>query len=245
MGVLTIKKLTYKKIFDKLDLDIKKGSNITILGSSGSGKSLLVSLINRGYKKKIKVTGNLVSVNSKVNEQIVGKNVLEQLKFHMELNHYSERKISNRIKKITSYFDIDDLLDKDPFYLSMGEKQLVILLSYLVLDMDIIVFDSAFGYLDKRLKNKVFEYINGIKKLTIINFSSNPSDALLSKEVAIINKNIVYREAIECAFNSDKLYYSNGIDLPFMGELCLKLKYYDIVDKTILDMDELVNEIWK
>ena len=244
MGVLTIKKLTYKKTFDKLDLDIKKGSNITILGCSGSGKSTLVSLIETGHKK-IKITGNLVSMSGLVNRQIVGKTVLEQLRFHMVLNHYSERKINNRIKKITGYFDIDEILDKDPFHLSMGEKQLVILLSYLVLDMDIIVFDNSFCYLDKKIKTKVFKYIKEIKRLTIVNFSSNPDDAYLSNEIAVLNKNIVYREAIQYAFNSDKLYYSNGLDLPFMGDLCLKLKYYDIIDKTIFDRTELVNEIWK
>ena len=244
MGVLTIKKLSYKNIFDKLDLEIKKCSNITILGCSGSGKSILTGLIEEGHKK-IKVLGNLVVVRSNVNDQIVGKTVLEQLRFHMELKHYSEKKINNRIKNVKKYFDIEDLLDKDPFHLSMGEKQLIILLSHLVLDFDIIIFDSAFCYLDKKNKNQIFKYINDLKKITVVNLSSNPEDTLLSNEVAILNKKIIYREAINYAFNSDKVYYNSGLDLPFMGDLCLKLKYYDIIDKTILDMDELVNVIWK
>ena len=36
-----------------------------------------------------------------------------------------------------------------------------------------------------------------------------------------------------------------GLSLPFMVDLSLKLKYYDLVDDVVLDIDRMVNELWK
>ena len=178
MSILDIKNLTFsypnKKIFNKLNLSINKGSHITILGPIGSGKTTLVNLINEKHKS-IKISGNYYIIYSNPLNQIVGKTVKEQLLFHMELNNYSSRKISNRIKKIVNYFDIESILDVDPFRLSVGIQQLIVIASYLVLDSDIFIFDNSFNLLDEINRKKVFDYLKKLKKITIICFSSNLS----------------------------------------------------------------------
>ena len=248
MSVLDIKNLTFsypnKKIFNKLNLSINKGSHITILGPIGSGKTTLVNLINEKHKS-IKISGNYYIIYSNPLNQIVGKTVREQLLFHMELNNYSSRKISNRIKKIVNYFDIESILDVDPFRLSVGIQQLIVIASYLVLDSDIFIFDNSFNLLDETNRKKVFDYLKKLKKITIICFSSNPEDVLMGEEMAIMNQKIVFKSILKTAFDNDKIYLSNNLNLPFMADLSLKLQYYEIIDKIILDKNDLVNEIWK
>ena len=36
-----------------------------------------------------------------------------------------------------------------------------------------------------------------------------------------------------------------GLELPFLADLSIRLIYYGVLDHMILDMDEMVNAIWK
>ena len=247
MSVLEIKNLTFKYkehiVFDKLNLSINKGSHITILGGVGSGKTTLVKLIQK-HHKAIKISGEYCIIESLPTYQIVGKTVKDQLTFHMRMHGYSNRKINNRFKKIITHFKFDDILDQDPFHLSIGLKQLVVIASYLVLDNKILVFDNAFNLLDNYHKQNLFNYLKNMKS-TIICLSSNSEDALFGDRLVIINKKIVFQGPIKTAFDNDKIFTKNELSLPFMADLSLKLQYYELLDKIILDMDEMVDNVWK
>ena len=247
MSVLEIKNLTHKyknnKVFDKLNISINKGTHITILGGVGSGKTTLVKLIKQKHKA-IKINGDYNIIYSNPLTQLVGKTVKEQLMFHMEINNYSKRKITSRIKKIKTHFDIEPFIDQDPFKLGTSFQQFIVILSYLVLDNNILIFDNAFNFLDDSQKEQLFKYLKTLKS-TIICLSSNSFDSLFGDELAIMNKKIIFRGPIKTVFDSDKVFNQNGLNMPFMADLSLKLQYYEIIDRIILDMDEAVDEIWK
>ena len=130
MNKVEIKNLTLKRenivIYDKLNLEINSGVYTAIIGPSSSGKTTLFNTIIKG-NKSIKVNGNINYVVTNPDKMIVGRTVDKQLKFFMEMNNYSKRVISSRIKAIVSFFNLDNILDKDPYKLSLGEKQLVVL----------------------------------------------------------------------------------------------------------------------
>ena len=44
---------------------------------------------------------------------------------------------------------------------------------------------------------------------------------------------------------NESIFNESNLKLPFMIDLCNKLKYYDLLDKITLDKNELVDEIWK
>ena len=60
------------------------------------------------------------------------------LKLFLENSGYTKRQITTRINNIIKAFSLESIIDKDPFLLSEGEKQLVVLCSMLVLDLDIL-----------------------------------------------------------------------------------------------------------
>ena len=43
----------------------------------------------------------------------------------------------------------------------------------------------------------------------------------------------------------DKIWKEAGMKLPFMADLSLKLKYYNLLDEPILDMNKMVKQLWK
>lgn len=250
MNKVEIKNLTLKKddvvIYEKLNLNISGGAYTTIIGPSSSGKTTLFNTIIKG-NKKVKVNGNINYVVTNPDKQIVGRTVEKQIKFFMEMNNYSKRQISSRFKSIVSYFGIDSILDKDPYNLSLGEKQLVVLCSILVLDLDILILDNALCRMNRVMKEKVLSYFNKLKKkkITIINFASDVRETIGSDYTILVDKKLVFNKKTKEVIKDNKLFEDNHLKLPFLLDITNKLKYYGLVDKNIKDMESLVDELWK
>ena len=250
MNKVEIKNLTLKKddvvIYNKLNLNISGGAYTTIIGPSSSGKTTLFNTIIKG-NKKVKVNGNINYVVTNPDKQIVGRTVEKQIKFFMEMNNYSKRQISSRFKSIVSYFGIDSILDKDPYNLSLGEKQLVVLCSILVLDLDILILDNALCRMNRVMKEKVLSYFNKLKKkkITIINFASDVRETIGSDYTILVDKKLVFNKKTKEVIKDNKLFEDNHLKLPFLLDITNKLKYYGLVDKNIKDMESLVDELWK
>ncbi len=250
MNKVEIKNLTLKKddvvIYEKLNLNISGGAYTTIIGPSSSGKTTLFNTIIKG-NKKVKVNGNVNYVVTNPDKQIVGRTVEKQIKFFMEMNNYSKRQISSRFKSIVSYFGIDSILDKDPYNLSLGEKQLVVLCSILVLDLDILILDNALCRMNRVMKEKVLSYFNKLKKkkITIINFASDVRETIGSDYTILVDKKLVFNKKTKEVIKDNKLFEDNHLKLPFLLDITNKLKYYGLVDKNIKDMESLVDELWK
>ena len=250
MNKVEIKNLTLKKddvvIYEKLNLNISGGAYTTIIGPSSSGKTTLFNTIIKG-NKKVKVNGNINYVVTNPDKQIVGRTVEKQIKFFMEMNNYSKRQISSRFKSIVSYFGIDSILDEDPYNLSLGEKQLVVLCSILVLDLDILILDNALCRMNRVMKEKVLSYFNKLKKkkITIINFASDVRETIGSDYTILVDKKLVFNKKTKEVIKDNKLFEDNHLKLPFLLDITNKLKYYGLVDKNIKDMESLVDELWK
>ena len=250
MNKVEIKNLTLKKenvvIYEKLNLNISGGAYTTIIGPSSSGKTTLFNTIIKG-NKKVKVNGNINYVVTNPDKQIVGRTVEKQIKFFMEMNNYSKRQISSRFKSIVSYFGIDSILDKDPYNLSLGEKQLVVLCSILVLDLDILILDNALCRMNRVMKEKVLSYFNKLKKkkITIINFASDVRETIGSDYTILVDKKLVFNKKTKEVTKDNKLFEDNHLKLPFLLDIANKLKYYGLVEKDVKDMESLVDELWK
>ena len=250
MNKVEIRNLTLKRgnivIYEKLNLKICGNSYTTIIGPSSSGKTTLFNTIIKGNKNII-VNGNINYVVTNPDKQIVGRTVEKQIKFFMEMNNYSKRIINSRLKSIASYFNLNNILDKDPYNLSLGEKQLVVLCSILVLDLDILILDNALCRMNQSLKEKVLSYFNKLKKknVTIINFASDVSEIVGSDYTILVDKKLVFNKKTKDVIKDNKIFEGNHLKLPFLLDITNKIKYYGLIDKSVKDIESLVDEIWK
>ena len=250
MNKIEIKNLNLKcgktVIYNKLNLNIIENSYTTIIGPSSSGKTMLFKTIIKG-NKAIKVNGSITYILTDPNKQIVAKTVKKQLQFFLENSGYTKRQITTRINNIIKAFSLESIIDKDPFLLSEGEKQLVVLCSMLVLDLDILLLDNALCRMNQQLKEKVLEHLNKLKKkkVTIVNFTSDISEINNSDYVIMVDKKLIFNKSKKEALSDNKIFEDNNLKLPFLNDIASKLSYYGLIKNNINSIDELVNALWK
>ena len=113
----------------------------------------------------------------------------------------------------------------------------------------ILVIDNAFSMMNKKTKEKMKKALTDYKSkynLTIILMSTNLEDALDTDYLYILNKgNIVVEGLPNVVVKEDTLLNRLGISLPFMVDLSLKLEFYELIDHVEMDINRLVNDLWK
>jgi len=253
-----------KVIFKDFNLNIEKGKFVSIVGTTGSGKSTLVKILvgllkAEGYINIYRMNlceDNLMDIRRNVgvifenpDNTFVAETVLDEIVFSLENLEYAKSTIKNKVDKVLEYIPIKEILEKNPHYLSAGEKQLVSLASALITEPKILILDEAFSMVDGVMKDKILKLLkklNHEKKITIINITNDVEETVYGDEIIVLanGKIKLNGEKIE-VYKQEKQLKKLGLDLPFMVDLSNKLSYYGLVDKTILNMNEMVNHLWK
>ena len=192
--IVNIKKLTKtfsdgsKKlhVLKDIDLQIDKGSIITIKGPSGSGKSTLLSIIgtlDNADSGELLINGMSIEDNTNI-DKLRNKSIGFVFQFHNLISELTlEENVSlpkmiakeqlgkKELIELFEYFDLKDRMNSFPNDLSGGEKQRVAVMRAIINNPSIIIADEPTGNLDKENALKMmslFQKLNTEKKLTII-----------------------------------------------------------------------------
>ena len=267
-NIIKLKNMSFcyrnKIIFKNFDLDIEKGKFIHIVGPNGSGKSTLVKILlglikAEGYiniyrmniceDNLMDIRRNIGVVFENVDNTFVGETVVDDIAFSLENLQYTQKTIDDKIKKISEYLKIEELLEKNPHYLSGGEKQLVALASALVTDPKILILDEALTMLDGVEKDNVLKLLKKLvkeKKITVINVTHDMEDTVYGDKIIVLDRGkLIFNDDKEKVYKEEKRLKRIGLELPFMVDLSNKLRYYGLVDEDILNMNAMVNHLWK
>lgn len=266
--IIEIQNLTFSYgnsvIFNDLSLEVSEGTICTVLGSTGSGKSSLARILMgledaHGY---IKIHGlylnpkNIQEIRTKTGIlyenpelEFITEKVGEEISFSFKNLGYSKDKIKEETKKISQDFYIEHLLSRNIYQLSAGEKQLVALVAQLASRPKMLVLDEALSMLDKVLKKKVWNQLKKYQQeqaMTIIHFTDDSEDALEGTNVLILSEGkIVLQGDKKEVFQSEKVFTTNQLELPFFANLSSKLQYYNTITSPQIELEQLVNAIWK
>ena len=192
--IVDIKKLTKTfsdgstklHVLKDINLQIDKGSIITIKGPSGSGKSTLLSIIgtlDNADSGELLINGISIQENTNI-DKLRNKSIGFVFQFHnliseltLEENVSLPKMIANEqwdkdeLIELFEYFDLKDRMNSFPNDLSGGEKQRVAVMRAVINNPSIIIADEPTGNLDKENALKMmslFQKLNTEKKLTII-----------------------------------------------------------------------------
>lgn len=258
---LCIKSLNVLDLIKNLNLDIKGPGIYSIVGRSCSGKTLLLKTLAGfvEYEGSITILGNEVKNNKKLirenagfllddsTDMFITEVVRKEYELELKNQNCGLKNIDSKIEEISKLLDIENLLDRDINDLSGGEKRLVSIGILLLKNPPILFLDSPFDMLDSFEKNKIIKLLKKIgKDITIIILNNNLEDILFSKKIFILDQGkIVLSGKKEEILKDEKLLKKSGIKLPVMADLSNKLSYYGLLDDTVLDVDKMVDILWK
>lgn len=252
-----------KVIFNNLNLNIEQGKITAIIGSNGSGKSTLVKIIlgllrfNGTIKigDKLLVKDNIKEIRKQIgvvfenpDNQFVAETVMDDIAFTLENMNCDKKEIKNKIEEISKYVGIYDILEKNPYDLSGGQKQLVALASALVHEPKLLILDEALTMIEPMLKNHISDLLIDLrnKGMTILFVTHDIEETTFGDNIILLETGKVMMQGVkEEVYKEEKKLHTLGFQLPFMVELSNRLMFYNLIDHIIYNMEEMVNTLWK
>ena len=181
-------------ILNNINIKIKKGDLVALLGPSGSGKSTLLhllALLDRpstgeiyfdskkisllSEKSKDNIRGNKISIIYQQNNLLNDFSALENVEIALISNGTTQKKSSLLAKALLSQVGLSKRYNHFPADLSGGEQQRVAIARALINEPELILADEPTGSLDRFNSNEIFNFFLKMKtkKRTIIYATHN------------------------------------------------------------------------
>ncbi len=198
-----LKKGEVIKVLDGINLKIKRGEFVTIVGASGSGKTTILKLIsgllsptsgvvlinNEPVHKLRKDTGNVFQRPILLPWRTVLKNILLPVEV---IKGGVSREDIERAKELINMMGLDGTEDMYPSELSGGMQQRVSIARALILDPEILLLDEPFAALDsitrERLNLLILEIWEKTGKTVVFVTHSISEAVLLSSKIVVLSK---------------------------------------------------------
>ncbi len=163
-----------------INLEIKAGERVVILGPNGSGKSTLLKILNglifpskgevfafgtpltegtlkTGFNSIFRSRVGLLFQNPEV--QLFSSSVWEEIAFGPAQLGISRDEVIRRVEDLLDLLRINDLKDRAPHELSIGEKKKVAIASILSMNPDVLLLDEPTAGLDPRSTRALIDII--------------------------------------------------------------------------------------
>lgn len=188
------KKHTTFKAMDNLNLEIKKGEMLGILGKNGAGKSTLLKMITGVVvptSGTIEVNGkisSLLELGAAFNPDLTG---YENIYQHGQVMGLSDEEIKAKEQEIIDFADIGEHLSQPVKTYSSGMFARLAFACAINVDPDILIVDEVLSVGDMAFQLKCFKKFEQFKEKgkTIIFVTHNINDVLTNCNRAIILEN--------------------------------------------------------
>lgn len=253
------------RALDNIDINIKDGEFVAILGHNGSGKSTFAKHLNallkpsegtlyiNGYDSNEKkflwdIRQSVGMVFQNPDNQIVGTVVEEDVGFGPENLGLDTKEIWKRVDESLEKVGMQEFRYDSPNKLSGGQKQKVAIAGILALKPKCIVFDEPTAMLDPIGRKDVIKTIYELNRdegITVILVTHNMEEVVEADRLFVMDKGtIVMEDKPREIFSCREKLKKYKLEVPQATIIGEKLIENGItISKTVLSIEELVNEL--
>ena len=253
------------RALDGLNLDIKEGSFVAILGHNGSGKStfakqvngilvptegtVLISGMDTSDEERIwdiRRTAGMVFQNP--DNQIIGNTVEEDVGFGPENLGVPTEEIWKRVDESLEAVGMTAYRLKSPNKLSGGQKQRVSIAGVMAMKPKCIILDEPTAMLDPNGRKDVIRTIHDLnrrEKITVLLITHYMEEAVDADRVIVMDGGRVVMDGTPREiFSRVKELKTYSLDVPQVTELADELAEAGLpITRGVLTMDELLAEL--
>lgn len=227
-------------VLKEINLTVKKGEFIAVVGPNGCGKSTLIRhlngllLPNKGRVTvaglDTRVEGNLADIRRKVgmvfqnpDNQLLASVVEEDVAFGPENLCLPREEIRVRVERSLGQVGMTEYRSYPPQRLSGGQKQKVAIAGVLAMQPECIVLDEPTSMLDSKGKKEVLEAIKSLNHnygITVIYVTHDMTEVMnCHRLLALKDGEIYYSGKPRDFFANSELVNSVGLHIPQLKEL--------------------------
>jgi len=258
-----------KVVLEDIDLEIRKGEFIGVIGSNGSGKTTLLKLMNGlllPTSGEVEVDGKKTSIQEQNWEikklagyvfqnpenQIVGVTVEEDLVFGMENIGLSPSEMRKRIKEVLKFVGLEGYEERSVSSLSGGQKQRLAIASVLAIGPKYFLLDEPTSMLDPNGRREVLEVLERLRHSgkTIVMVSHDLEELMECDRFLFIHERKILIDAsplntLRKILESNELIRCIDIPDSIRFQILLEKHRYIEKKKKLLNKNELIKVVKK
>ncbi len=234
-----------KKALDGVDLSIRKGQMIVILGHNGSGKSTFAKMLNALLKPtsgslwvdgidtsddemlwNVRQSAGMIFQNP--DNQMIASIVEEDVAFGPENLGVDPPLIRQRVDEALEAVGMASYAKASPAHLSGGQKQRIAIAGILAMKPDLIVLDEPTAMLDPRGRAEVMKTLQKLNKednITIVHITHYMEEAAMADYLYVIDQGKVALSGTPReVFSQVERMKELGLDVPPVTELAYRLQ---------------------
>ncbi|WP_324825566.1 energy-coupling factor ABC transporter ATP-binding protein [Sinanaerobacter sp. ZZT-01] len=238
-----------------INLEIKRGEKIAIMGANGSGKSTFFLHLNGVMKPKsgtIYIDGTpinysrkgLLEVRKKVgivfqdpDNQLFSANVIQEISFGILNLGVGEEEAKERVEQVIKELNITEFKEKPTHFLSGGQKKRVAIADILVMDPEVMILDEPASALDPKHARLIDGIVDQLseKGITVILSTHDVERALIwADRVILFHEGSVVGQGVpEDVFLNQELLTKTNLEKPTVLRIFERLCEVGILDKTL------------
>jgi len=254
---IMIKNLFFPPIYKKINMNINLNKINIISGPNNSGKSTLIKILNKKHPYMGEIIINDKNINDyKVDEyyKIMKTITSEDISFTCEtledevtyyINNINDNKYKELVKKLKLTKYKKSILKNLDIQLKIKVK----ILLYLLSNPDILIIEDLSLFFTLKEIKEIIELLKWYQEeqdITIIITTTDLDMSLYGDYLYILaDGNIVLEGSPIEVLQNDNIINRIGLTVPFMVDLSVKLRDYDLIKEIELDMNRMVDELWK
>ena len=250
---------------DHVDMEVKAGQFIAIIGHNGSGKSPLAKHLNALLLPSegtvwiddmaTNVTENVGEIRKRVcmvfqnpDNQIIGATVEEDIAFGLENMKIPTEKMQEKIDASLEAIHMTEKRSANPGNLSGGQKQKTAIAGAIAVEPKCLVLDEATAMLDPQARKEVIEIaeeLNRTKGITIILITHHMDEVIHADKIFVMNQGKVAASGTpqEIFLQTDMLEKYH-LEVPAITRMAVEMVRQGIDLKLpVLTVEQLTNQI--